>query len=224
MKTKTFQIILALTSMASILLFSCKKEKNTPSITYQLKKSSATSAPINGRIMGGSVQWTAGYAWVAEIEFEAEKGNLEIEYRSEVRKKIDLFSLLSTLGVINVPPGIYNDIEFEVEVQPNGSDAAFQLNGSFTNGSSVIIPVVFKLNTALEIESEQSNITIVDGASLTAFTTLNLSLLTTGVTESMLNNATLTGGVIEISATSNTNIYNIIFNNLKNCSGVEIDD
>ncbi len=220
---KTFQIILALTSVASILLFSCKKEENTPVLTYQLKKSSASSGTIAGRIMGGSVQWTAGYASVVEIEFEAQKENIEVEYKSEVRKKIDLFSPLSTLGVINVPPGIYNDIEFEVEVQPNGSDAAFQLNGSFTNGSGVITPVVFKLNTALEIESEQSNITIVDGASLTAFTTLNLSLLTTGVTESMLNNATLTAGVIEISATSNTNIYNIIFDNLRNCGGVEID-
>ncbi len=220
---KTSQIILALTSVASILLFSCKKEKNTPSISYQLKKSSATSATISGRIMGGSVQWTAGYASVIEIEFEAEKENLEVEYKSEVRKKIDLFSPLATLGVINVPPGIYNDIEFEVEVQPNGGDAAFQLNGSFTNGGGVTTPVVFTLNTALEIESEQSNITIVDGASLTAFTTLNLSLLTTGVTESMLNNATLTAGVIQISATSNTNIYNIIFDNLRNCGGVEID-
>ena len=218
---RTNKHFLTLAVCASIFLLSCTKEKQPSGITYQLKSSSA-SATISARTMNGSLQWTGGYASVVEIEFEAKNNNTEIEYKSEIKQRIDLFAPLTTLGVIIIPSGIYEDIEYEVEIQPNGTDAAFQLNGNFTNRNGVTTSVVFKVNTALEIESEQTNVTIVDGASLTAITTLNLSLITTGVTESMLNNAARTGGVIEISATSNTAIYNILFNNLRNCSGVEV--
>lgn len=211
--------------VASVVLFisSCSKEKASSGITYQLKTSTSPSF-VNGRVMQGVVQWTSGYASLAEIEFEAESNSTEIEYKSEIKQKFDLFAPLSTIGVINIPPGNYNDIEFEMEVQPNATDAALQLSGVFTNGSGTVTPVVFKLNAALEIEAEMSNITIALGDNFTALNTLNISLLTTGVTETMLNNATRNGGVIEISTTSNVNIYNIIFNNLKTCSGVEVDD
>jgi uncharacterized membrane protein len=54
-------------------------------------------------------------------------------------------------------------------------------------------------------------------------TTINLSLLTTGVSELMLNNAVLTNGTIIISSTSNANIYNIILNNLHDSDEVEFE-
>ncbi len=60
--------------------------------------------------------------------------------------------------MITVPPGVYEDIEYQVEVQSNGTDAALQLNGSYTNSNGLATPVVFKVNTALEIESEQANV------------------------------------------------------------------
>lgn len=218
---KTNKHFLTLTVCTFIFLLSCTKEKQPDGITYQLT-SSAVSAIISGSSTNGSLQWTSGYASVVEIEFEAKKNNTELEYKFQTKQKIDLFAPLSTLGVIIVPSGTYEDIEYEVEVQPNGTDAAFQLNGNFINRNGVKTSVVFKMNTVLEIESKQTNITIVDGASLTALTTLNLSLITSGVTESMLDNATRTGGVIEISVASNTGIYNIIFDNLRNCGGVEM--
>ena len=210
---------------ASLVLFiySCSKQKDSSGITYQLKTSNSRSF-VTGRVMQGVVQWTSGYASIAEIEFEAESNSAEIEYKTEIKQKFDLFAPLSTLGVINIPPGNYNDIEFEMEVQPNATDAALQLSGVFTNNSGTVTPVVFKLNAALEIEAEVSNVTIAPGNNFTALNTLNISLITTGVTETMLNNATRNGGVIEISTTSNVDIYNIIFNNLKTCGDVEVDD
>lgn len=223
MKLTTNHLLLTFAFGASFLLFSCKKERQENGVTYQLK-TSTPSATITARTVGsGSIQWTGGYASVVEIEFEAKSNNVEIEYKSEARQKINLFSTISNLGLITVPTGTYEDIEYEVEVGPNGTDNAIQLNGNFTNGSGVITPVQFKLNKELEIESKQMNVVITDGAKMTAVTTLNLSLITTGVTESMLTNATRAGGVIEISDTSNTEIYNIIYENLKKCGGVEVD-
>ncbi len=76
----------------------------------------------------------------------------------------------------------------------------------------------------MEIETEKENVVITDNNSYTALTTLNLSLLTRGITESMLNSATRTNGTILISSTSNTNIYNIILKNLEDCDGIEFED
>ncbi len=220
---KTNKMILGLSAFAVVVLFSCKKENTSiPGIGYKFKTSNA-SAPINARVTGGNLNWTSGYASAVEIEFEAAKAGLEVEYKNEVKQKIDLFAPLSTLGVISVPAGTYDDIEFEVEVMPNATDAAFYLSGSYTNATGVTTPITFKLNAALEIEAKKANITITDGGSLNALTTLNLSLLSKGVTESMFDSASKTNGVIEISATSNAGMYNIIYDNLRNCGGVEVD-
>ena len=219
-------VLLSFSVAACLLFFSCEKENaGTPTIaqfTYKLK-TSGESTSISQPTTAGTLKWTSGYASVKEIEFEAKKQGLEIEYKNEAKQKINLFSPLSLLGVIAVPDGTYEDIEFEVEVQPNGTDAALELKGSFTNGTGVITPVFLKLNASLEIESKKSNFTVTNANSRTVLTTLNLSLIPKGVTESMFNNATRNNGTIEITATSNPAIYEIMLKNLKECGGVEIE-
>ncbi|MEJ7913823.1 MAG: hypothetical protein WKF70_11760, partial [Chitinophagaceae bacterium] len=219
---KTNNSILALSIISSALLFSCSKEKEAPGVSYQMKTSS-TSAPIGGRVAGGGIQWTSGYVWASEIEFEAENDNVEVEYKTETRQKLDLFSPLSSLGMITIPAGIYEDIEYEVEIAPNGTESAMEVSGTFTDAAGVATPIKFQLNAALEIEAEQANVTVTDGNNLTALTTLNLSVLTAGITETMLNDAIRTNGTIEISSTSNASLHAMVVANLKGCSSVEVD-
>ena len=220
---KSQRLVLALSLPMALFFASCDKENAAPGLTYQVATSTTATAIISGGTVNASLKWNSGYANVVEIEFEALSNNVEIEYKSEVKQKINFFAPLSTLGLIVVPAGTYDDVEFEIEVEPVGADAALSLSGSYTN-NAVVTPVNFKLNAELEIESEQSRLVIADGSSLNAITTLNLSLITTGVSVSMLDNALRTNGVIEISATNNTPIYDIILRNLKACGGVEIDD
>lgn len=221
MKMKNLTLIFLFAPAA--LLFSCNKDQDIPGVTYQVRTANP-SAAIIASTTGSTLTWNSGYASTVEIEFEAAKEGLEVEYKSEARKKVDLFSSLATLGTIVVPPGTYEDVEFEVEIQPTATDAALQLGGIFKNGSGVSTPVIFKLNETVEIESERENITITDASSLTALSTINLSFLTTGVSEDMLNAATRnSSGAIEISANTNTAIYTIMRDNLKSCGGVEID-
>ncbi len=220
---KTNKSFLALSIISSALLFSCSKEKNeSPGVSYQMKTSSA-SAPIGGRVTGGGIQWTSGYVWASEIEFEAENGSTEVEFKTETKQKLDLFAPLSSLGMITIPAGVYKDIEYEIEVAPNGTEAAFQVAGVFTDSTGMATPISFQLNTKIEIEAEQENVTVTDGNNLTALTTLNLSVLTAGITETMLNDAERTNGTIEISATSNPILWAMIAANLKGCSSVEVD-
>lgn len=216
-------VILAFSTAASLFLFSCEKDNvATPGITYQITTATASSI-IPAGTMSGNLRWSAGYASVAELEFEAKSQTVEIEYKSEAKQKIDLFSPLSSLGVIVIPTGTYEDIEFEIEVQPNGSDAALYLSGNFISSTGVNTPILLTVKEAIEIESKKENITITNGSILSALTTLNLSLISTGINESMLNNAIRTNGTIILSSTSNSAIYEIMLRNLKTCGGVKIE-
>lgn len=205
-----------------IFFASCKKDKGSSG--YQYKLTTANRSNVVGRIEAGNVSWTAGYASANLLKFEAKNGaGAEVEYKSNTTQHIDVFSSLATsLGTINLPAGTYSEIEFKAELSPSGSDAALELNGTFTSGANTT-PVVFTVGSNLEIKTEKNNVTVSDNSSYTALTTLNLAKLTTGVTEAMLNAATKTSGKIVISASSNTNIYSIMLANLDGCDEVEFD-
>ena len=210
------KIVSILAFSAIFFLAGCEKNNDRTGANFKIKTTERSG--IVGRTEG-TVTWISGYASATEIEFEAEKENLELEFKSEARQRIDLFSPLSSLGFVTIPPGIYKEVEFEIHISPTPTDAALELRGTYNS-----TPIVFRVNTPIEIEAEFEDVTITDGNDFTAIISLNLSLLTMGITDADLNNATLTNGEIIISATSNTALYNIMIANMKNIDDVEMDD
>ncbi len=216
--------ILPFAVFISVLIFvSCKKSSMGTS-SYKYKLATTNRSNVVGKTESGNVTWTSGYASANLVKFEAKNSsNVEVEYKTSTAQHIDLFaSLASVLGTITLPAGTYKEIEFKAELAPSGSDAALELNGSFTSGA-VTTPVVFTVNSAIEIKTERSNVVITDGASYSALANLNMAMLTQGITEVMLNSATRTGGKILISASSNTGLYAIMLANFDNCDEVEFD-
>lgn len=214
MKNNLFALIIP-----ALLLFSCKKNNGPSAINYQLKTTNHSSP--TGRAAGtmGTIVWTSGTAYATEIKFEAENNNSKVEYESKTPQQINLFAPVTGLGNITVPPGTYKEVEFEIELAGTSTIPAFELRGTY-NGR----PIVFRLNQPFEIEAEKNNVTIGNNNTYTAITSLDLALLTVGVTDAALSNATLTNGEIIISANSNTVIYNLMLNNLQHLEGVEMDD
>lgn len=211
---------LKLSLMAMLLIFmflSCQKDTNGPSgINYKMKTTNRTATA--GRAEG-TITWTSGHASATEIEFEAERQDSEIELKSGTQQRIDIFSPLSSLGFIAVPPGTYEEVEFEVHLAPNPPDAALELRGNY-NGT----PIIFTINTPLEIEAEFENVTITQNNDFTAIINLNLARLSQGITDAALSAATLTNGEIVISATSNVALYNIMIANISEIDEVEFED
>lgn len=203
----------AFAALCSFVLFSCSKEE-TPGVAFNLTTVNKTSAVGTS---GSVINWTNAFANTTEIRFEVEKDSTEIEFTSDALKKVDLFSTQSTLGNIVVPPGLYSEVEFEIELASTPIEGALELKGTY-NGT----PITFKVGGIYEIETERENVTIADGKSYSSLTALNLSLLTQGVTEAMLTNAILTNGEIVLSSSSNNNIYEVMLNNLHNIDGVEL--
>jgi hypothetical protein len=215
--------ILSAVIISTAALTSCNKMSgSTSGIEYLLKTINPSSAILRTDATA-TILWTSGSATATEIKLEAKNNNKEVEFKSQNPGKVDLFaSVAGSLGNVVLAAGNYSEVEFKIELNPNGIDPALQLNGNFTNSSGTSTPVVLTVNSLLEIKSEQNNVTVTDNASVTALTTLDLSQLTTGVTQSMLNSAAITGGKIIISSSSNTNIFNIIINNFQQHHEVEI--
>ena len=211
-----------LTMIAAMSIFgSCKKENTNSIISYQLTATSPTSIvnriannqTIN-KVSGSTIQWDSGYASVATIKFEAKKDNSEIEFKNDVHNKVNLFDPLASIGDINLTPATYTEVEFKAELQSWTNNLSLQLFGKVINGS-VTTPLIFTATNDIELKGEENNVTVSSGSDYSSLTTINLASLTQGIPASAFTNATQTNGVIVISESSNTSIYNSMINQLQ---------
>jgi len=181
---------------------------------YTLKAANTTTGVAQKSTAANTIQWTAGFANPKLIKFEAKQNGTEIEFKSSAATQIDLFSpIAAVFGNFTLPAGTYNEVELKVQLDKNGSNPALQLTGVFTNSANAPVPVSFVVADFVEIKTEANNVTV-DSSTFTAVTTLDLSAFTTGITQTMLQNAQLINGTIVISASSNKDIYQAILNNL----------
>ena len=172
----------------------------------------------------GTILWNSGSAYATQVKLEAKQNGTEVEFKTTTPRLIDPFApVAGTMGNVTLPAGTYTELEFKISLDQNGSTPALVLNGQYTNASNTVIPVQFVLNSAFILKSEQNNITVTANGSITALTTLDMSLISNGITQAMLNSATVSGGKIIISALSNINLYNIIINNLQQFHHVEVN-
>lgn len=225
MKTK----LISMTAIAAVtLIFGCKKANSPNGVSYQLKTtnrstslafSSGNTPTSAARLQGGTITWSSGYASATEIKFEAEGSENHVEFQSETPQKIDLFSPLASLGNINIPTGVYDTAQFEIELAPTTTDAALELKGTYNN-----IPVIFRISGNFEIDAEIPSITIADGQHYNAVTALNLATLTQGISSATLDSATKdSSGTIIISESSNVSIYDSFISNLQNSEEVDFE-
>ena len=225
-------LLLVSAALSSLLVVSCSKEKvetkeGSSNVTYRLSTTERNStlgrfASTTARIQSGDIIWTGGSAAVSEIKFEA-KGDNKVEYKSNVPQRFNLFDSVATLGGIAVPAATYEKIEFKIKFDPTTSLSAFELKGHYLNGSDST-PIVLQINQPMELKFEKKTPTTIDATTnYNALSTLALALLTTNISESMLTSATKdSNGSIVISANSNANLYNPIWNTLQGLLKVEI--
>lgn len=215
-----------LTAAMAVLLFSSCKKSDTANTTSSMQVQLAVSNPlvtVNKTQAPGTISWNSGSAYTTQVKLEAKQNGGQLEFKTTGARQVDLFApVATTLGNITVPAGTYSQIEFKISLAPNGNTPAMTLNGQYTNGTNNVIPVSFILNSLIDVKAEQNNVTVSSNSSMTALTTLDLSFVSAGITQAMLDNATLSGGTIIISAASNNNLYNMMVNNLLQFHHVDV--
>jgi hypothetical protein len=189
-----------------------------------LSASSASGLSANSTFTGiTGLTFTSGTANVSQFKFEAKRNGVEIEVTSKKLTNIDLFAASPSIAGVTIDTGLYREIEIRAIFQKSADTTAIplQLKGSFTAGNGTVIPIEFDLNDNVTIKSEVEDVQVSSTTDFAALIHIHLRKLEAGVTAADLEAAKLTNGVLVISNSSNTSIYNKIIGNFTNCGETE---
>ncbi len=233
---KKYKILTVLVVISVMMFASCKKDSSSSSSTLRIKAQATNNTfPIlkAGSLTTPSFAWDTCYINVSKIDFEAEKkenanaqgfSNIDFEWRGT--KKINLFSINSFVGEINLQPGVYEEISLEVKAlkADAGTSPVFYLSGTYTNATGAIIPIKVIVNEDIVFKAEAEGGTTLNAVNnYTSLINLNLALLMNGILQSDLDSVILTNGKIVISSTSNVLLYAKIKGNFDSCDHTEFD-
>jgi hypothetical protein len=136
-------------------------------------------------------------------------------------KTIDLFNLSAVIGGVTIDSGIFNN--FTIKIKSFKADAGttplFYLTGNFTNFSDTVKRIIVIINEDFELKIK--NLDTLDlKHDFTNVIKVNLVQLMSTVTQTELDNADLTNGMLVINSKSNVTLYNKIkknFNESEHC-------
>lgn len=214
---------------------SCKKDSSsTPgnsSLEFQvlaLNKSYSLPVSASGTkstaVGSASLIWDTAQMVISRVKYEAELKNsvthrdsVKITYEWNGPQTVNLLDPAVVLGSYTLTPGFYDEIELNVMglKKDAGNNPVFYLTGSYTNSTSVKVPIMFKVNEDVMFKTEKDSVDVTtDSFVFTSSIQLYLDQLLIGVEPKVLDNATLTNGTIVISAESNYELYRLIMRNL----------
>lgn len=189
------------------------------------------AAPVNGRLAStNSLSFTSGTIILSKVRFQGESGadSLEVEFELEQEVQVDFATGATSPDISTVAfrPGTYEEIEVELELRDGNSVPAIVLNGTFTDAGGQAHPVRFEFNSSETFEVErEGTITFAEGQSAVAQVTFNPAAWFAGVSAEELSAATKNGeGVIIISSTQNTDIFDTVADGLDLATDVEIEN
>jgi hypothetical protein len=231
MRSSMFALALAI----GLFLQSCSQENvDVADAQVELQmKAQTNQSVVNARSINTGYVFTEILLGVTELEFETleeaetedeegEDEQEEVEFEGEFI--VDLIRGTSTpeFGMAEIAPGIYEEIEIEMEPILEGGYSIF-VGFEFTNSNNEVVSVEYGNSDELEFEVENETGFVLDGgAANQMLILLNLDVLFTGVD---LNTATADNdGVIRINESSNVDILETIASNLDHILDAGEDD
>lgn len=217
-----------------VLLFSCEKNNDSSSVLQVKMQATNKSFSVlkSANLVTPSLTWDVCTMNVSQIEFQAQgkqdensQGSYQVSYEWQGSKVINLFNTASVIGDITLDPGIYDQVELEIQAtkSQNVTVPVFYLAGNYTNPAGTKIPVEITVNEDFQFGVEQEGKTLTGMYDYSALINLNLVMLMNGILQSELDAATLTSGKMIISATSNGVLYQKIKTNILLCEDVQYD-
>ncbi|MFD3003806.1 hypothetical protein ACFS7Z_25850 [Pontibacter toksunensis] len=224
---------LLLIASLSLGMLACGEEETAaPQPQVGLSFNTVTAAvPVSGRVAStNSLSFSSGTITLSKVQFEAEgeADSLEVEFELEQDVRIDFATGATSpdISAVAIRPGTYEEIEVEMELQDKGSQPAIVLSGTFTDALGQAHPVRFEFNSGEEFEVErEGTVTFAEGQSAVAQVTFNPISWFAGVSSEEFLTATKNAqGIIFISSTHNTDIFEEVADGLDLATEVEIED
>jgi hypothetical protein len=221
--------------LATLVFMGCKKDdlgKTGPStlgVKFEALNKSYSLPVVPGgtksaAVDPSSVIWDTVQLVVSKIKFEAElkslvthRDSIEISYKWSGPQVVNLLDDKIILGNFILQPGFYDEIEIKVNGSKEDANKkpVFFMYGHYTSASNAILPVAIKVYEDVQFKTEKDSIEVTEESiDVTSYIQLYLDQLMAGIEPSALDNATLTNGVIVISADSNREIYRAVMRNL----------
>lgn len=230
---------LSLMMILSVTLFSCSTESDlngesmvgvqfntVPSVTTQ-----AISKDVQlKQAASGTLTFTDGHIAISSLEFEveAENDSIDREFELDQHTVIDFATGATTpdIGYITIPAGTYEEVEIKIELSEGVEEPAVVLNGTYVSTDGVVHPIRFEFNSHETFEVEREGV-IVLTENQVAMTQITFDpvLWFAQVTDEAFANATVDAdGVIVVSDTQNTEIFNLVAEGLELARDVDVED
>lgn len=175
---------------------------------------SATASVGNGRVTAANdLVFTGGSIVIREVVFDGDNSteSTTISRTVEQIATIDYATgEVSPQVVVEVPPVDYRNVYLGIEMQDDGDYPSTVINGVYTNSEGVEIPLRFEFNSGEVFEAEADVASIEAGDDLIGKITFDALDWFSVVTAAVLDDASLTEGVMVISETSNTDIFDAV--------------
>ena len=224
----------------AVMLFSCSTESDQNGESRVAVDFNTVAPVVNTQAItkedplkqtaSGTLTFTDGYIAISSLEFEveAENDSIEREFELDQYTVIDFATGTTTpdIGDITIPAGTYEEVEVEIELAEGAEEPAVSLNGSYVAPNGVAHPVRFEFNSHETFEVEREGV-IVLAENQVAVTQITFDpvLWFAAVTDEAFANATVDAdGVIVVSDTQNTEIFNVVADGLELARDVDMED
>ncbi|WP_300434012.1 hypothetical protein [Christiangramia sp.] len=231
-----FSKLLMVTLIAS--LSACSSDENSTaqpilSVNFNtvtsLFNTQGQTASVSKQASGGNFVFDDGFITLTAMEYEAESENdLEsVEFELEQVVVIDFATGIPSpdIRAIEIPAGIYEEVSVELEILDETDEPSVVLTGTYTSPGGTSTPIRFEFNSGETFEVErEGTIVFAENESAVAQITFDPSAWFAGVTDNHMADATQYDGVIVISESQNSEIFDLVADGLDLATELEIEN
>lgn len=235
MRKQNFRF-LSLSAIAAIglIFMSCEKdEQSEPQVGLKfntVKAPITLNAGLKSVDQPKELYFHSGQITIREIEFEVEIGDdsVEVNFNLESITQIDFATGQTTpdISYVQIPAGTYSSMEVEIELQDEGDTPSVVLYGTFVDIEGISHDIRFEFNSGETFEVEkEGTVEFKVNQSALAQVTIDPTAWFAEVTATQLSEAVKDSqGVIVISSTQNSEIFDIVADGLDLATEVEIEN